>query len=371
MIITDYKCKRKSIILFITVIILVFALRDFTLMGMDNTQMPTAKVIISEVQVGTIVPEVEFVGTVYYTQVSDVAPEISGKVDIVNFEEGDRVKKGQMLVKINSDLFRKNIKTQKALHEQILSDLGLARRDLKRIENLYGEEVVAEQVYDEHRFRVSGLEKKSASMKAEIEGLMVELQKKVVRVPFDGVILKKLIDKGEWLSPGTPVATIARDDDVDIIFNVPEDVLAHTSPGESIRVKAGGKELSGKVFAIIPQGDIPTRTFPLKIRIKNLVSLAAGMEAKITLPRGEGIKTFIIKRDAIVNMFGETVVFACVDLRAIMIPVKVIVYSGMMAGIEASKLAEGMKVVVKGNERIRDGQMVEILNFDNGFITDK
>ena len=160
------------------VIIVISLWCDFTLLGMDNTQMPPARVVISEVRVGTIVPEVECVGTIYYPQVSDVAPEVSGKVDIVNFEEGDRVKKGQMLVKINSDLLRKNIKTKKALHEQILSDLGLARRDLKRTENLYREEAVAEQVYDENRFRVSGLEKKSASIKAETEGLMVEFQKK-------------------------------------------------------------------------------------------------------------------------------------------------------------------------------------------------
>lgn len=349
---------------------LVFAWCDFTLLGMDNTQMPPAKVAISEVRVGTIVPEAEFVGTVYYPQVSNVAAEVSGKVDIVNFEESERVKKGQILAKINADLLRKNIKTKKALHEQILSDLDLARKDLKRTENLYREEAVAEQVYDENRFRVSGLGKKSASMKAEIEGLMVEFQKKVVRVPFDGVILKKLIDNGEWLSPGTPVATIARDDEVDVIFNVPEDVLTHTPVGKSITIKAAGLELPGKVFAVIPQGDIPTRTFPVKIRIRNLASLTAGMEAKTMLPKGKGIKTLIIKRDAIINMFGETVVFACVDLQAKMIPVRVTGYSGMMAGIEAQGLEEGMKIVVKGNERLIDGQMVEILSSDNGSLTD-
>ena len=108
MIITDYTYKRRDIISCITVIILIFAWCDFTLLGMDNIQMPPAKVAISEVRVGTIVPEAEFVGTVYYPQVSNVAAEVSGKVDIVNFEESDRVKKGQILAKINADLLRKN-----------------------------------------------------------------------------------------------------------------------------------------------------------------------------------------------------------------------------------------------------------------------
>jgi multidrug efflux pump subunit AcrA (membrane-fusion protein) len=106
---------------------------NFTILGMENTHMPPAKVVVSEVRSGTIVPEAEFVGTVYYPQVSDVASEVSGKVDKVNFEEGDRIKKGHLLVKINSDLIRKDIQTKRALYEQALTDLELARRDLKRI----------------------------------------------------------------------------------------------------------------------------------------------------------------------------------------------------------------------------------------------
>ncbi len=344
---------------------------DSVLLGMENAQMPPAKVVVSEIRSGTIIPEVEFVGTVYYSQISDVASEISGKVDKVNFEEGDRVKKGHILVKINSDLLRKDIQTKRALHEQILTDIELARRDFKRIEKLYREEAVAEQVYDQHRLGVAGLEKKSVSMKTEIEKLEVELRKKIVRVPFDGVITKKLIDLGEWLSPGTPVATIARDDVVDVIFNVPVDVFTLALSGKSIQIKASGSELPGKILAAIPQGDIPTRTFPVKIRVDNSTSLVAGMAAKVMLPRGTGRKTLIVERAAVVTMFGENAVFVCMDSQVKMIPVKVTEYDGMMVGIEASELEEGMKVVVKGNERLRDGQMVEILTIDTKLLTDR
>lgn len=354
-----------------TLIIVASVWCNFILFGMENNQMPPAKVVVSEVRSGTIIPEVEFIGTVYYPQVSNVASEVSGKVDRVNFEEGDRVKKGHILVKINSELLRKDIQTKKALHEHLLTDLDLARRDFKRIEKLFREETVAEQVYDEHKFKVAGLEKKSASITAEIEKLNVELQKKIARAPFDGVITKKLIDTGEWLSPGTPVATIARDDVVDVVFNVPMDVFSLVSLGKSIHVKISGLKIPGKILTVIPQGDIPTRTFPIKIRVDNSASLVAGMEAKVRLPRGNGKKTLVVERSAVVNMFGENAVFVCVDSHAKMIPVRVIEYGGMMAGIEASELEEGMKVVVKGNERLMDGQMVDMFTIDTGFLTDR
>ncbi|MCF6159464.1 MAG: efflux RND transporter periplasmic adaptor subunit [wastewater metagenome] len=328
----------------------------------NNDQIPPVKVVVAEVVADTIAPETEFIGTVYYPQVSNVASEVSGKVDAVTFEEGERVKKGCVLVTINSDLLNKSIQTKKAIYDQIVSDLELATRDLVRIKNLYNEKIVAEQVYDEHRFKVIGLKKKSASIKAEMEGLEVEFQKKIVKVPFDGVIIKKLIEVGEWLSSGTPIATIARDDDVDIITNVPEEVLQSIDPGIPVPVRVNGSKLSGKVFTIIPQGDILTRTFPIKVRISNSSSLIAGMEARVVLPRGKRIQTLTVKRDALLTMFGKTIIFAVIDSVAKMIPVQVTGYNGIIAGIESPELEEGMQVVVKGHERLQHDQLVYIIN---------
>jgi len=62
--------------------------------------MPPAKVVVAKVTTGLIAPEAEFVGTVYYQEVSDVATEVSGMIEVVNFEEGKRVKEGYVLVLI-------------------------------------------------------------------------------------------------------------------------------------------------------------------------------------------------------------------------------------------------------------------------------
>jgi hypothetical protein len=94
------------------------------------------------------------------------------------------------------------------------------------------------------------------------------------------------------------------------------------------------------------------------------------MEARAMLPRRAEIKTFLVERDAVVNMFNENVVFACVNSHIKMIPVKVTGYQGIMAGIDAPELVEGMKVVVKGNERLMDGQMIEMLTPDTDLHLD-
>jgi multidrug efflux pump subunit AcrA (membrane-fusion protein) len=157
------------------------------------------------------------------------------------------------------------------------------------------------------------------------------------------------------------VATIARSDAVDIVVNVPEEVLIFIVPGQTVRVESGGKEITGEVFTVIPKGDIATRTFPVKIRVQDNRYLMEGMDAKVTLPIGKKRKSLIVPRDAVITIPGNTVVFAVTDSKAMMILVKVTGYDGIMAWVDSDTLREGMKVVIKGNERLRDGQPVEIL----------
>ncbi len=319
----------------IKLILLIFVLLYSSILYAQEKKpqgMPPANVVVSEVSTGMVAPEAEFVGTVYYQEVSDVACEVDGKVEEVSFEEGQRVKKNFVLVKLNSDLVR--------------SDYDKAVLDFNRAENLYKEDLVSKQAYVERRF--------------EKERLEIIIRKKTIRAPFNGVNIKKHVERGEWLSPGSTVATIARDDVIDIVVEVPDNIASVLNPGMRVKVKAGRKEINGKIFAIIPQGNISTRTIPIKIRADNSQSLMEGMEARVNLPIAKKEKALIVHRDAVITVFGNTVVFVVIDSKAKMIPVKVIGYKGMKAGIQANGLKEGMKAVVKGNERLRDGQEVNI-----------
>jgi RND family efflux transporter MFP subunit len=342
--------------LFILGIFLVYSL---PLQAQQKRQaMPPAKVVVSDVKTGTVAPESEFIGTIYFAEVSDVASEVNGKVERVTFEEGQRIKEGDILVRLSSDLIQKQLSATRSSYEQVLVEREKAVVDLRRVENLIKQGSVSEQLYDENRFTVMALEKRAASIKADVGRIQVELGKKKIRAPFDGVVIERTVDRGEWLSPGSKVATIAKDDVVDAVVDIPEETVKFVREGMDLSVKVSGREMKGKVFAIISRGDVATRTFPLKIRMKNSASLKEGMEARVNLPITEKKETLIVPRDAVITMFGRTVVFAIVESTAKMIPVKVTGYAGMMAGVNANGLKEGMKVVVKGNERLRDGQSV-------------
>jgi multidrug efflux pump subunit AcrA (membrane-fusion protein) len=82
------------------------------------------------------------------------------------------------------------------------------------------------------------------------------------------------------------------------------------------------------------------------------------MSARVILPTANSVQTLIVPRDAVISKFGQNVVFAASDSRARMIPVKVIGYSGLDAGVESTDLKVGMLVVLEGVERLRDKQAI-------------
>jgi RND family efflux transporter MFP subunit len=326
----------------------------------DSMAMPPANVVVSSVSTGMVAPEAEFIGTVYYQETSEIAAEISGKAEVVNFEEGDRVKKGDVLVRLDHELLEKTLQATQARHEQVMLDLEQAEIELKRAEQLFSDNLISEQSYDEKRFRAKGLQKNVLSLKFEVERLEIELRKKSIKAPYDGIVIKKNVDRGEWLSPDSTAMTIAKDDYMLPVVNVPENIIDFIRKDQPVEVRIGIHTVQGKVVAVIPIGDISTRTFPVKIGIRNTRSFIEGMEARFRLPSGEKKETLVVSRDAVISMFGMTVVFAVIDSKAKMIPVKVAGYEGDKAGIYAEGISEGMKVVIKGNERLQDGQAVII-----------
>ncbi len=80
---------------------------------------------------------------------------------------------------------------------------------------------------------------------------------------------------------GADVVKLGMNTSYDVVVNVPQDVAQVVKPGLEVGITAGGKEYKGKVFAVIPRGDIASRTFPVKIRINSENAFKQGMEARV------------------------------------------------------------------------------------------
>ncbi len=332
---------------------------------------PPALVAVAEAKKGRFQPTAEYVGTVFYSQVSDVASEVEGKVQSADYEEGRRVKEGQVLVKLSPDLVDTAIKSTRSSYEQALEELEKAEKDLGRMWPLFKEGTISESLHDEHLYRSRAARKKADGLRADLERLELEKTKMSIRAPFGGLVVSKVVEEGEWVPSGGAVAVIANDREVDAVVDVPEEMLGFLKPGRKVQIKSGGRKLIGRFISFVPRGDVATRTFSIKIRLKNTAGLIEGMEARAVLPLAPESELLIVPRDAVINRFGQDVVFTVNGAVARMVPVRVTGYEGLTAGVEGPGLSEGVRVVVKGNERVMDGQPVSIINSGAGGDTAK
>lgn len=319
---------------------------------------PPAVVVTGTVTAGQVAPQTEYVGTVFFSEQSDVAAEVEGKVVDIPVNHGSKVAKGDLLVQLSTDIIDRKIANARALMNQAKAEYETARLEGERVTKLFDSKSVAEGEYDNKRLGAESAQMKFIASRAVMNRLLLEKQKKAIRAPFDGIVLERKASRGEWVGVGSVVALMGRNDEFDVECNVPARASSVIQEGLEVVVRVGDKEVPGKVYAVIPKGDVSTRTFPIKIRVKSPGWLAEGMEARVALPSAPAGKTLIVPRDAVISSRGQMVVWAVVEGKAVPMPVRVTGFRGLEAGVTSEKLQEGMTVVVKGNERLRPGQAV-------------
>lgn len=322
---------------------------------------PPSPVVVADVVEGQCGPRTEYVGTVYYSRISRVAAQIEGLVTGISFEEGDTVRGDQQLVHLETDLQNTLIAGARATHEQSLADLEQAEKDFMRINALFQTESISEAVLDDHFFKKKRLAKKSSALKAELERMLLVKKKAIIAAPFDGVVIEKSCEQGEWVPEGGTVAVIADNREMDVLVDVPEEVLPYLVKGELLPVSFGRKIETARFMQVMPKGDIATRTFPIKLRLKNRIGLIEGMEARVNIPVGKKVNGLLVPRDAVISKNGEQMIFTVSGSKAVQMPIRITGYRDEMAGVSAQGLARQMKVVIKGNERLRAGQAVRII----------
>ena len=330
--------------------------------AMNKSKTPPLLVTTIAVEEGAIQAMAEFVGTTYFARVSHVATDIEGLVRNTNFVEGDKVKKGDQLVLLDSELLDSEIIGARAAFEQNLVDLENARRDFNRIDSLYRDGSISETDHDSYRSKQLRLEKLSTILEAKHNELIITKNKKTISAPFSGIVIQKSVEIGEWVAKGGDIAAIADDSNIDVWVDVPIEILEHLEKGREVRIRIGSREFIGNYSTFIPKGDNATRTFTSKFSLKNSDSIVEGLEALVSLPKGGETAGLLVPRDAIVDKYGKTMVFLAVDSKAVMVPVEVAGYIGLQAVISGSGIKKGQEIIVKGSKRVEDGMPLQFRN---------
>lgn len=303
---------------------------------------------------GSLESQNMFLGVVKFKEHSSIASQSSGVVEKLLFDLGKKVKKGDDLVILSSDLLQKDIQSKVAKLEQakLLKEYQL--KELERYKNLLESDSIALQQYEKINYEFQVQELTILALIAEVEQAKVELSKKTIKAPFDGIIVSKNANVGEWIKAGESICEILNNSRPEAIVDVPNAILAFNQIGDTVSLSINKQNYNGKISAIIPKADSRSRTFPLIITLPNNEKFFDGMAVSAMLKSGGQSEGYIVPRDSVITYRNRPSVFVIRDKRARAVGVEILAISGNIAVVRGN-LQEKERVIYKGQYRLEDG----------------
>jgi RND family efflux transporter MFP subunit len=209
--------------------------------------------------------------------------------------------------------------------------------------------------------RLQMLEQTLRIAEVDRDRTVYDLGRARVRAPFTGVIASRETSAGEYTEPGDPLLRLVDTQALEISVNAPLRTARYNSPGSLLQVEGNGRHLNAEIRAIVPVGDSLSRMLELRLTLEP-GHWYIGEAVTVELPDGAGDTTLNVPRDALVLRDEEVFVYTLsADNKAVKVPV--ITGAGHNGTIAVhGKLAPGAPVVVRGAERLRDGQAVKVIH---------
>ncbi len=334
-----------------------------TLFPANAQKPPPAKVVVAAIAQQEIAATSRLVGVIDFDRVSNVSGEVSGLITAQHAREGLVVKAGDPLVTLNTDFIEKDMEIKRKQQGQFNADLQKLAATLKRLESLLQKNSASRQAYDEALYDHRSLVKKREILDLELERLQLQVEKSTVRAPFDGIVLEKLKEIGEWLDPGTAVCTLASSNDLVVKAAISENMVRYQRPGESLAVNVNALDiqLQGTAETISPVARQRSKSATLRVTVPYHPGMIRNMSATVEVPSGETRLMLLLPRDALVRSGGADSVYTVEEGKAKLVSVTVLTRRGDQAGVASPSLKPGMKVVIDGNDRLRPDQAVVVV----------
>lgn len=240
---------------------------------------------------------VRAVGTLSALRGTEIAAEVAGIVTKINFEAGQNVKAGDVLVELRADSDIAKLNSLKAT-------MDLAQRNYARSAELLKKGNVSKATYDNQLSAYNAAKANVAEQQALVD-------KKVIRAPFEGVVGIKRVDIGQYVNAGVDLVTLQQLDPIHIDLLMPQQQLASIKTGVDVALTSDvypGEQFTGKITGIDPKVDPDTRNFRVQATIGNKDrKLMPGMFASVEITVGEPHSYVTLPQTALTyNAYGET-----------------------------------------------------------------
>jgi membrane fusion protein (multidrug efflux system) len=327
---------------------------------------PPVMVVTSELR--DVADRIRATGQLMAKAEATIAAQVKGQVTEIQVKEGEAVEAGRVLLVIDPERRELEVANAQAQLAEAQAELGVAKRNYQRTKRLSKGNVASEARLDEDRTRESLARSAANGAEARLGLARRALEDSTVSAPFSGLIARRHVSVGEYLSIGTALFDLVALDPIEVEFNLAEVDSSKVALGHSVEISIApypDETFAATVSVISPTIDPRTRTLRVKAELPNPDGrIRPGLFAHTDLGVSERLGVIVVPDDAVVQRADGPVIFRLDDSgRAERRLVETGVHLDGWVEV-SSGLSPGDVVVVRGQTRIDDGVAVSVRQAD-------
>ncbi|MEJ2701076.1 MAG: efflux RND transporter periplasmic adaptor subunit [Sedimentisphaerales bacterium] len=353
---------RRNVIKAVIVLVAIALVMAVSKMPARKREAPPTEAPPVNVQVMTVAAEPELADTfdlpavIEPNRVVTISAEVSGRIERIGPEKGDRVSAGDLLIELNSDLLRPQLDSAK-------TQVQFNEIEYERMANLVEQNATARRDLDNARTQ------RDVS-KAQLDEIQARLDRTRIVAPLAGVLNNLPVEEGEYVNPGDPVAEIVEVDTVKAVVEIPENDVGFFSTGDKAEIlvpkeigtRDEQKSLVGTLTFISELADPQTRSTRVEISLDNRQRLLrSGQIVRARLRRRVLKDAILIPLRAVIPMEDGKAVFVANSTQAHRREVDLGIIKGDRVQVRKG-LKPGDQLIISGHRFVAPGQTVNIVS---------
>jgi len=318
-----------------------------------------APVEVDQARLVAMAPTMQVAGTVLSRSDAFLSAEVEGRLlDIA--EVGQRFARGEVLARIEDTQLQLRAEELEAEISSVEARLKFLEAELARYQRLADDNLASRTQIDQTRSERDVAESDLRVARSRLAQVTDQIERTRIRAPFPGVVAERLVQAGERVSTGTQVMRVYNPDNVEVVARAPLSYYRYVQPGDELAVRVDEQILAATLRTQVSLGTEQSHVFELRLDLD--ARLPVGQAVRVTVPTADVREVLAVPRDALVLRGTGTSVFVVEDGNtARRVTVAVGIGSENMIEVKGP-IQPGDRVVIRGNERLREGQPIEVIH---------